>query len=63
MHAHKHRLVGLDIPLDYSDMLQAVALLAERDEAEVAVGRRQMDFFPLLHQGFHAQAVGDEVAD
>ena len=44
-------------------MLQAVALLAERNDVEVSVGSRHVCFDATLHERFLLQAIGDEVAD
>ena len=61
--AHKHRVVGSDIPFDYRDMLQAITFLAERYQTEITVGCGEMYLFPFLNQRFEAQAIGDEVTD
>ena len=47
--------------LDYGYMFQPVALLAERDGAEMAVGRRQIHLHTLLYETFGACAVGRQI--
>ena len=63
VHAYQYWLFGSPFALEYGDVLQAVALLAEGNDAEVAVFGGQVSLYALLHQAFLLQTVGDEVLD
>ena len=63
VHAHHDGFARLPTALDEGYVLQAVALLAEGDDAEVSVGGRHVGLYAFLHERFLLHAVGNEVLD
>ena len=63
MHARQHRFVFRPLAFGERHVLQPVALLPERRDAEVAPCGRQVDGLALLDDGFFAQPVFDERCD
>ena len=63
MYAYEDGLAVSDVTLDQRDMLEAIALLLEGDEAEVAPLRGHGDLFTTLYDALRAEAVGDEILD
>ena len=63
MDADQHRLGTADVALDDGNVLQPVALLAERDETEVAELCGHVHLFALLHNRLLLQAVGNQIGD
>ena len=63
MHACQHRFVFRPLAFGERHVLQPVALLPERRDAEVAPCGRQVDGLALLDDGFFAQPVFDERCD
>ena len=61
--AYEDRFFFVPFTLDERHVLQSVALLAERDEVEVAIAGGQLHFLADLDEALSLQAVGDEVAD
>ena len=60
---HKRRLAVAQVALDYGNVFQAVALLAEGYEAEMAVACGHIHFHALFHELLGGKAIRDEVAD
>lgn len=63
MHSDKNGFRSGDVALDERYMLESVTFLAERDQAEMAVGCGHVNLFALLYGAFRAQAVGDQITD
>ena len=63
MHTYEDGLPVSDVTLDQCDVLEAIALLLEGDEAEVAPLRGHSDLFTTLYDALRAEAVSDEVLD
>ena len=63
VHTHQHRFVFLPRALEQRDVLQTVRLLAERYQAEVAVGSRHAHLLTLLHHRFLLQSVSYQVVN
>ena len=63
MYAHEDWLVILPFALDEGQMLQAVALLTEGDEAEMTVIRRHIYLFAHLNERLFLQSVGNHILD
>ena len=63
MYTYEDGLAIGDITLDQCDVLEAIALLLEGDEAEVAPLRGHGDLFTTLYDALRAEAVGDEILD
>ena len=61
MHAHQHGFVGLPFTFDQGDVFQVIALLAEGNQAEVAVSRRHIHLFAALYEAFAAQSVRNQI--
>ena len=60
---HQHGVVLLPVALDERHVLQSVTLLAEGDEFEVAVLRRQVDRVANLDERLFSEPVADHVLD
>ena len=63
VHTHQNRFLRGHVALDQGNVLQAIALLAERNQAEVPVEGRHIHLLALLHNRLLLQAVGDQVSD
>ena len=62
VYPHKNRLVGLPFSFDEGNVLQAVGYLSERNQSEMSVCGRHIDFRPFLDERFLFETVGDEIA-
>ena len=63
VHAHQDRFARLPRSFEKRRVFETVALLFERNKAEIAVIRRHFDFLPAFHEAFLLQTVGNQVFD
>ena len=63
VHAHQDRFARLPRSFEKRHVVESVALLFERNQAEIAVIRRHFDFLPAFHERFVLQTVGNQVFD
>ena len=63
VHTHEEWFAGLPLSFEKHHVFESVALLFERNQAEIAVIRRHFHLFSALHERFVLQTVGNQVFD
>ena len=63
VHTHEDRFAGFPVSFEKRRVFETVALLFERNKAEIAVIRRHFHLFSALHERFVLQTVGNQVFD
>ena len=63
VHTHEEWFARLPRSFEKRRVFETVALLFERNKAEIAVIRRHFDFLPAFHEAFLLQTVGNQVFD